>query len=53
MKTMSLASINHENGKLQDSLLVVLKDSNGNLIESNEITKNFVALKEKGEEGIN
>jgi hypothetical protein len=47
MRVMSLASMNHENGKLQDSLWDVLKDSNGNLIEGNEIFKNFVAIKDR------
>jgi hypothetical protein len=58
MRRMSLPSIFHENGKLQISLLEVSKHGNGNLIESNEITKNSVALKDKemekeGIKGVN
>jgi hypothetical protein len=34
-------------GSPRDSLWDVLKDRNRNLIESNEIIKNFVALKDK------
>jgi hypothetical protein len=39
MRMASLASMNHENGKLQDSLFDVLKDRNGNLIESKNALK--------------
>jgi hypothetical protein len=56
MRMMSLASVNHENGGLQDSLFDVLNDSNGNLMESNEIIKNFVAIGDKemdGNKGVN
>jgi hypothetical protein len=52
VRRMSLPSIFHENGKLQTSSLEVLKHSNGNLIESDEIIKNLVALKDKPKEGI-
>jgi hypothetical protein len=52
MSRVSLTSIFHENEKLQNPLLEVLKHSNGNLIESNEIIKNFVAPKEKEKEWI-
>jgi hypothetical protein len=52
MMMMSFPSIFHEYEKLQNSLLEVLQPSHGNLIESNEIIKNFVALKEKEKEWI-
>jgi hypothetical protein len=39
-------------GSFPDSFLDVLKKGNGNLIESNEITKNFMALKDKEKGGI-
>jgi hypothetical protein len=38
-------------GSFQYSLLEALMDSNGNLIESNKINKNSVALKDKEKEG--
>jgi hypothetical protein len=38
-------------GHFQYSLLGVLKDRNGYLIESNKINRNSVALKDKGKEG--
>jgi hypothetical protein len=48
MRMTSPASmISREREGFQDSLLDVLKDGDGNLIESNEIIENFVALKDK------
>jgi hypothetical protein len=47
MRRMSLPSIFQENGKLQNSLLEVLKHSNGNLIQSNEIMKKAHKDKER------
>jgi hypothetical protein len=47
MRRMTIPSIFHENEKLHTSLLEIWKDSNDNLIESNEIIENSVALREK------
>jgi hypothetical protein len=48
MRMTSPASmISREREGFQDSLLDVLKDGDGNLIESNEIIENSVALKDK------
>jgi hypothetical protein len=55
MRGMSLPSMFHENGKLQNTLYwKVLKhgNGNGNLIESNEIIKNSVALEDEEKAGI-
>jgi hypothetical protein len=53
MRRMSLPSVFHEKREATNLFIGrFLRHSNGNFIESNEIIKNFVALKDKEKEGI-